>query len=241
MKRSEINRLISEAIALLEKNSWKLPPFAFWDPQMWKNIISTAVEKQRHQPIFDQGLGWDLSDFGTGDFMKMGLLLFTMRNGTLGTTREYAEKIMLSREGQITPWHFHWQKTEDIINRGGGNLIIEVYNASTNDILQPNEPFQKGDFDQTTPVTLLKDGILEIFAPGSKINLKPGESVALPPRIYHTFYGEIGKGTVIVGEISKVNNDTSDNRFYNELPRFAKIVDDEPIKYVLCNEYDTLM
>lgn len=25
--------------------------------------------------------------------------------------------------------HFHWFKTEDIINRGGGNVLIRVYNS----------------------------------------------------------------------------------------------------------------
>lgn len=240
MKRSEINRWIQEAIDLLDKISWKLPPFAFWSPNIWKSIITSPEEKARHQPIFEQGLGWDLSDFGSGDFFKMGLLLFTMRNGKIGTSREYAEKIMISREGQITPWHFHWQKTEDIINRGGGNLIIEVYHASSTDNLKPGQPFEKGEYDLESPVELLKDGVLNFYSPGDKVCLKPGESLALPPRLYHTFYGEPGYGTVIVGEISKVNDDTLDNRFYQELPRFAKIIEDGPAKFVLCNEYNLL-
>jgi hypothetical protein len=170
----------------------------------------------------------------------MGLLLFTMRNGKLGTSREYAEKIMVSRESQITPWHFHWKKTEDIINRGGGNLVIEVYNASNNDTLQPGQPFKKGEYDLKTPVQLLKDGVIHSFSPGERVFLKPGESIALPPRLYHSFYGEPNHGSVMVGEISKVNDDTSDNRFYEGIPRFSKIDEDQPPKYILCNEYSRL-
>ena len=38
----------------------------------------------------------------------------------------YAEKLLYMKEGQYSPNHFHWYKTEDIINRGGGNILIRV-------------------------------------------------------------------------------------------------------------------
>jgi len=37
---------------------------------------------------------------------------------------------MVVEEGQITPMHFHWSKAEDIIVRGGGNLVIQLYNST---------------------------------------------------------------------------------------------------------------
>jgi len=80
-------------------------------------------------------LGWDITDFGGGDFLKKGLLLFTMRNGNLYDdryTKPYAEKYLIVEEGQVTPFHFHWKKMEDIINRGGGNLLVQVYNDDGN-------------------------------------------------------------------------------------------------------------
>ena len=59
----------------------------------------------------------------------------------------YAEKIMIVEENQETPLHFHWSKMEDIINRGGGNLVLELYNSTANE-----EP-------DTTPVHFKTDGI----------------------------------------------------------------------------------
>ena len=47
----------------------------------------------------------------------------------------YAEKLLMLKEGQHSPMHFHWTKSEDIIIRGGGTLIIHVYNADENEKL----------------------------------------------------------------------------------------------------------
>ena len=62
----------------------------------------------------------------------MGLFLFTVRNGQVadlakGRGMLYAEKIMITRENQLSPMHRHDLKAEDIINRGGGDLIIELF------------------------------------------------------------------------------------------------------------------
>ena len=53
--------------------------------------------------------------------------MFTIRNGTFeGLKKEngktYAEKVLITRENQVTLTHFHYQKMEDIINRGGRDL-----------------------------------------------------------------------------------------------------------------------
>lgn len=56
-------------------------------------------------------LGWDLTDFGFGDFNKCGLILFTIRNGNfMKDKKPYAEKIMIVEELQETPMHFHWSR-----------------------------------------------------------------------------------------------------------------------------------
>ncbi len=75
-----------------------------------------------------------------------------------------------------------------------------------------------------------------VDARGSII-LKPGESVTLPPYLYHQFYGEKDKGLVLVGEVSRVNDDEKDNRFLDPIARFTQIDEDEPPLYYLCNEY----
>jgi D-lyxose ketol-isomerase len=219
MKRSEINRLQKEAVYFFQKHNFYLPKWAFWSKEIWQTKGDLASE------IVEKKLGWDITDFGLGNFEKYGLLLFTIRNGKFGreNTKPYAEKIMIVREAQVTPWHFHWVKTEDIINRGGGNLVIELSNAGRDGLLTGS------------PVHVQIDGITHTINKNGKVTLGPGESICLPPYLYHTFYAE--SGTVLVGEVSSVNDDDKDNRFLENLGRFPKIEEDEPILYPLCNEY----
>lgn len=221
MKRSEINQLQREAVAFFREHKFYLPPWAYWSPAEW--------QQHRHQigDIVKYRLGWDLTDFGSGDFQKIGLLLFTLRNGKVGEPggKDYAEKVMIVREAQVTPWHFHWHKMEDIINRGGGNLVIEVCHSTAD-----------GQLDDR-PVTVYTDGLRRTVEARGKIRLHAGESITLTPGLYHQFYGEPGKGQVLVGEVSRVNDDEKDNRFLQPLGRFPKIEEDEPPLYYLCNEY----
>lgn len=222
MKRSEINRFQQEAVDFFQKHNFYLPKWAFWSKETWQakgDLASEIVEKK---------LGWDITDFGLGDYEKHGLLLFTMRNGKFGrkNTKPYAEKIMIVREAQVTPWHFHWVKTEDIINRGGGNLVIQLKNSGND-----------GKFTDSQ-VHVQIDGIAHTLNQNGKITLEPGESICIPPYLYHTFYGE--SGTVLVGEVSSVNDDEKDNRFLENLGRFPKIEEDEPLLFLLCNEYSHL-
>ena len=223
MKRSEINHILREATELFESHRFKLPPFAFWSPQHWQEVGPEADE------IRLNGLGWDVTDYGLNRFSEVGLLLFTIRNGNYALRqtypKDYAEKIMMVGENQVTPYHFHWNKREDIINRGGGNLVIELYLADAQD------RFSDQDFSVTV------DGIRKPVAPGDRVVLTPGESICLEPYVYHTFYGETGTGPVMVGEVSGVNDDKTDNRFYERLGRFPEIVEDQAPLYYLCTEY----
>ena len=153
MKRSEINRYINEAKGFFKAQKFNLPPFAFWTPEQWRKAGPECSE------IVDCMLGWDVTTFGSDNFEKRGLLLFTLRNGLLGDRRygkPYAEKIMVVREGQETPYHFHHHKAEDIINRGGGNLECVLYNATESDELAD------------TPVTVVCDGVVRNLPAGGK-------------------------------------------------------------------------
>jgi len=220
MKRSEINALIKEAISFTDKMNFKLPPFAYWSPSDW------ADKGEEFDEIRDNMLGWDITDFGSGDFEKIGLLLFTIRNGNGKNEKykkTYAEKILISDVGQVTPCHFHHSKMEDIINRGGGELVIEVYN-STDD----------GELD-TTDVDINMDGRRFKVKAGSQVRLKPGESISIQQGMYHKFWAEGEK--VLVGEVSMVNDDTADNRFYLPAGRFPEIEEDEAPIHYLANEY----
>jgi D-lyxose ketol-isomerase len=220
MKRSEINLLIRNALAFFGEMNFRLPPWGYWDTGEWKRNMDKCHE------IFNNQMGWDLTDFGSGNFSGTGLLLFTLRNGNLKHDRKpYAEKIMIAEENQVTPMHFHWSKMEDIINRGGGNLMIELYLSDVNE----------GFADRPFEVSL--DGMKQTLRPGSTVRLTPGESITLYQGLYHKFYGETGKGKVLVGEVSAVNDDHADNRFYEEEGRFPEILEDEPPQHLLVSDY----
>ena len=55
--------------------------------------------------------------------------------------------------------------------------------------------------------------------------------------MYHRFYGEQGKGTVLVGEVSAVNDDASDNCFNPPVGRFPEIIEDEEPVYLWAYDY----
>ena len=110
MKRSEINQIIREADAFIKEHRFCLPPFAYWTPEEW------AAKGPDVRQIVEAGLGWDITDFGQGDYANFGLFLFTIRNGRVadlqnGRGRLYAEKLLICDPNQVTPLHFHWLKT----------------------------------------------------------------------------------------------------------------------------------
>jgi len=219
MKRSEINALLAEGRDFFRSMGFHLPPFAHYSIADWRKIRNDAKE------IVDLGLGWDVTDFGLGRYPEIGLLLFTIRNGKINSpySKIYAEKIMMVKVGQVTPLHFHHSKTEDIINRGGGSLVFTFYRADASDGLS------------TASVKIVADGVRRTVNAGEKVAFRPGESVTLPPRLYHSFHAE--GSPVMTGEVSSVNDDQNDNRFYEPVGRFPEIEEDEEPALLLCNDY----
>lgn len=222
MKRSEINSIIKEMEALIKENGFKLPPFADWTPEEWN------TKGHEYDEIRENMLGWDITDFGLGDFNKVGFGLFTIRNGNQHDPKYkkvYAEKILFLRDNMMAPMHFHWFKSEDIINRGGGTLLIKVYNSDENG--------ERSDTD----VTIHSDGREYRVKAGSMVKLSPGESITITPYLYHEFHVVTGSGSVLIGEVSMCNDDKTDNRFYEKIGRFPEIEEDETPYRLLCNEY----
>lgn len=220
MKRSQINQIIREGLEFCRQMSFLLPPFATWTPEEWK------TKDHGYDEIRDNMLGWDVTDFGAGNFAELGLLMFTIRNGNDNLQKHekpYCEKLLIIGADQVTPYHFHYSKMEDIINRGGGNLIMQVYNST--------DDYQLAD----TPVEVSVDGHTYTVDAGTIITLTPGESICLPAYMYHQFWAE--GGTVLCLEVSKVNNDTIDNHFLEDIGRFPEIEEDEPPLHLLCTEY----
>jgi len=223
MKRSEINACIREFEAVLQEHRFPLPPFLSFTPEEW------ATKGNDYDEIRDNALGWDLTDFGSGDFYACGLYLITLRNGNphlAKYTKTYAEKIMMLRGGQTCPCHFHWHKMEDIINRGGGAVVFRLWNAGLDELP-----------DRSTPVIIHKDGRALTISPGEPIEIRPGESLTLYPGCYHEFTVRPEDKYALIGEVSMCNDDEADNRFEKPTGRFPAIQEDEPPYRLLCNEY----
>lgn len=225
MKRSEINAVIRKFEKLLKEHCFELPDFCRFTPEEW------AEKGHEYDEIRDNMLGWDVTDYGMGDFDHLGLALITLRNGNVHDpkyTKTYAEKIIMCDEGQVSPMHFHWNKMEDLINRGGNDIHMTLYNARRDD----------EQLDTENDVMVFRDGRRHYVKPGSTVVLKPGDSITFYPYYYHEFIiPENGKGPVLIGEVSMCNDDNTDNRFLNFLGRFPTIEEDEPPYRLLCNEY----
>ena len=222
MKRSEINAEFKWAKALLAKNNIRLPDRAYWTMDEW------AANKPLIDVIAKTTVGWDITDYGTGKYFEIGAVLYTLRNGRQDDSSvgvPYCEKYILMRDGQRLPKHYHVFKTEDIINRAGGVLEVMLWNTDA-----------EGK-ELATDVTVFMDGIERTFKAGEKIRITQGNSITLTPHIAHIFGPEAGSGDIVVGEVSKVNDDTTDNYFMEPTSFFAKIDEDVPAEHPLTNEY----
>lgn len=208
--------------ALAASHGFALPPFCAWTPDEWRQ------KGREYDEIRDTMLGWDVTDYGLGDFPRVGFALITLRNGNVNKAqykKPYAEKLLMLEEGQYAPMHFHWSKMEDIINRGGGTVLIRLYNSTV-----------AGAFGDTD-VTVYKDARAFQAKAGTQIALHPGESITIYPGLYHDFSLREGVGPALLGEVSMCNDDVNDNRFYEPLGRFSQVEEDEAPWRYLCNEY----
>ena len=226
MRRSDINRSIVTAKAFFAAHRFELPPFAHWPAAELKARLTLQ------SGIYRGRLGWDVTDFNAGDFGSLGILLFTIRNGdkeklATGRGRLYCEKLLFFTTGQSCPLHSHYVKTEDIINRGGGRLTLNLMagdlrgnrRAGAAEVLIDEEPF--------------------VFEGTATVHLDPGQSIVLEPGIYHELKAE--DEPVMLGEVSLVNDDLKDNIFLKPLARFSAIEEDEPPLHLLCADYDRVL
>lgn len=224
MKRSLINKEIKWAKDLLKKHSISIPMFGNFTADEWKKCLAGE------QSIEKTMLGWDITDYGMGDYDNLGGVLFTVRNGDqnnpeIGTP--YAEKLILLHDGQALPLHFHYTKTEDIINRSGGILALKLYNSKDDNSV-----------DYESDVKVYTDGVLQTVKAGEVVEVTNGNSITLTRGMYHLFWAKKDAGDLVVGEVSSVNDDNIDNHFDVVPERFSEIDEDEPIITPLCNEYD---
>lgn len=226
MKRSRINEIIREGDRFIRSFGYIMPPFAYWTPE--------EMKLRRPPGIVDARLGWDITDYGQEKFDELGLFLFTVRNGSSEDLKKgvggmvYAEKIMISRKDQLSPMHTHIVKAEDIINRGGGKLVLELFMSDEN-----------GKPDKNREVVVPTDGVVRTLPAGGLLKLDPGESVTLFPGVWHAFWGE-GED-VLIGEVSTVNDDLTDNIFTEPIGRFSNIEEDEAPLRLLVSDYEAYL
>jgi len=180
MKRSEINELVRSASACFQSHGWTLPP----EPR------------------------WDVTDFGLGDWRKLGLVLVN-----LAEEPEYCEKLMYGQRGMTTPAHYHRKKKEDIICRWG-SLAVQVWAPG-------KSPAATGE------VIVPVNGQPKAFRNGDVISLAAGSRVTLKQGIWHEF--KPASDECIIGEVSTANDDLHDNFFQNpEIGRYPNLVEDVP-------------
>ncbi len=225
MKRSLVNEILREGDAFIRSFGYVMPPFAYWTPD--------EMRARDHAAIKARGMGWDITDYGQGRFDEMGLFLFTTRNGRAedlknGSGMVYAEKIMISRRDQLSPMHRHIIKSEDIINRGGAKLVLELFMRD-----------DAGNIDREAEVVVPVDGEMTRLPAGGLLKLDPGQSVTLHPNVWHAFWGE--GGDVLIGEVSTVNDDNTDNIFEMDIGRFASVEEDEAPLHLLVSDYGTYL
>jgi D-lyxose ketol-isomerase len=229
MRRSDIEAGIHQLKALARAAGMVLPPFAHWGVEKWRERRGELA------PTMARGLGWDVTDFGRGDFNRYGLTLLTLRNGSLaerdaGAGQTYAEKLMSLRAGQECPFHLHPVKTEDIINRGGGLIRVEIHQAGGS--------AEHPELDDGVVATFVS-GVLREVQAGQPVDLEPGDSIQVPAGCYHRFWAV--DWPVLAGEVSGVNDDESDNIFLEDSTRHPAIEEDVPARHLTVPEYAALL
>ena len=80
MKRSQIIYAVDKAHAIAETFRMCLTEFAYITADVWRQ-----QDRAEWCEVLDLRLGWDITDFGRGDFSQTGLTLLTLRNGLLGS------------------------------------------------------------------------------------------------------------------------------------------------------------
>jgi D-lyxose ketol-isomerase len=226
VKRSQINAAIELAHKTLRQHGIRLPEYAYWSPDDWTRA------GPGYNRVIQNALGWACTDFGQGDFDRCGITMFDVRNGTPEHPKEgtpYGEKIFVLKPGQRLPFHFHYNKTEDIISYRGGTLMLQLYNANDDESM-----------NETAPGTVYCDGVRNSFEAGQVFEIPHGQSLTIVPRLYHRFWAKDDGDVLVGGEISTISVPKTDNRFGGTARRFVPIEEDVAPTYLLNIDYSRL-
>ncbi len=240
LKRSVVNQNIRKVRNYMRERGIPLPPFADYSIEDWKNISEEEME------IIDNMLGWDVTDFGMGNFDEYGLVLFVLRNGNVKLAEKYpktyCEKFFLLKAGQKIPSEYHWYRTEDIINRGTGVFEVTLYNAAKEDF-EDHEALGKGinGIYDTSDVEVVMDGKKLYIPAGGKLRVHPGQSITFTPGMYHQLVALPKYGDCLMFEVSTASDDSIDKRSSAEGKRYNGIEDDAEMEFVTSSDYKTIL
>ena len=117
MKRSKANSIIEYTMDALKKAQFPLPPFAYYGPEEWANLPEEEIE------VVENMLCWDITDFGSGDFDRVGLTIFTFRNGNFYAKEKYPKPY----RHLMRSVNNGWEQAEQYLRKGmEEGLIREV-------------------------------------------------------------------------------------------------------------------
>jgi len=85
-------------------------------------------------------------------------------------------------EDQKSVIHYHKSKMEDIINNGGGNILICFWKTLPDGKLSDED------------LTLMVDAEPRLLKAGEELRLAPGQSVTIPQKTFHKFWAQKGRG-----------------------------------------------
>jgi D-lyxose ketol-isomerase len=232
MKRSEINTSIQLALDVFEAHRFPLPKWAAWAPLNWEHCGIEAAQ------IKTCMLGWQVTDFNRGDFREQGLVFFVLRNGIVNELRpaalragvadkEYGEQIGIIQKRQVTPMLLHERVDKDLINRGGGDLVVQLYQAT-----------EDGELDEKRRIPTFINGIAYNIKAGGITRLAPGDAITIRAGSFHKFWAE--KAGCMFGEVFSVSHQAEDCVFLEDGRWFADIEEDEEALFLLRNEYPEL-
>ncbi len=221
MNRSLINTILADAEDFFRIQSIVLPPFAFWSPDAFKLQVNDLSCEQ----IVKRALGWTVTDFGLGKFTEDGLVSFTTRLSKSHHTEEwFTEKHLILRAGQSMPLHCHRGMTKDIVNRCNATLLVQMYRVSG-----------AGDLDKAQRLEIYVDGQQRELAPGEVVALTQGESLTISEGVYYEL--EASGKDVIASEIGICSDSDRDILFYIPVAIQPDIVEDEPPRRLLIQDY----
>ena len=112
-----------------------LPPFCHFTPEEWK------TKGHEYNEVRDCMLGWDITDYGLGDFDKVGMSLITIRNGNRAMQdkypKVYAEKLLYMKEGQYSPKDVYKRQEQHLLSQQNERRLRHRTRTRQHGRLQP--------------------------------------------------------------------------------------------------------